>query len=371
MGTDLNTLIDQAQQLPQISAPALKAYHLHSPELCAAVNSALSKRDNIHALIGNNPLEVMYENHSHHAAFMTSVFSTANYELLARTLPWTYQVYSSRGFLFDYFRFELEAWIMAVKNVLPVEAGKGICCVYTWMLEKHEEIVRLACRSDYSNPPPVAAQWLAQKNIFLNALLTGDHRRCIKLAEEQVRTGADLEEFYLNIVHPCMYEIGILWERGFVSVAQEHLASSIVSRILVHTSMIETTAPHLPYRALVSAAADEFHEIGAWMVSDILEHDGWQVRYLGANTPTEGLIKMLKNFKPHILALSVTMPFNLHKAKASIQQIKAETELKDLFIIVGGNAFNPSEDLWRSCGADAWAANVHDLRSITKRFTAT
>ncbi|MGC9519102.1 MAG: cobalamin B12-binding domain-containing protein [Desulfuromonadaceae bacterium] len=370
MGNDLDELITRAQQLPQIPFEDIKAYHEHIPELCAAVDTELDKRDDILRLIGNNPLEVMYENHKHHAAFMTSVFSTANYELLARTLPWVYQVYSSKKFLFDYFPLELNAWIRAIQNMLSPEAAEKICAVYTWMLEQHHTVINIACSSDYSTPPPLEPEWLAQKNAFLNALLAGDHRKCVSLAEAQVKTSADLNVFYLNIVQPCMYEVGILWERGFISVAQEHLTSSIVGRVLAQASMIDINAPPLKARAIVSAAPNELHEIGAWMVSDILEHDGWQVRYLGANTPTEDLIKMLKTFKPHILALSVTMPFNLHKAKESIQQIRAEDELKDVFIIVGGNAFRQSQDLWQSCGADAWAANVHDLRNITAGFTA-
>jgi len=370
MGTNLDTLITQTQQLPQIPVAAINAYHQHIPEMCAAVDCALSERPDIYSLIGNNPLQVMYDNHKHHAAFMTSVFSTANYELLARTLPWVYQVYSSKNFLFDYFPVELRAWIMTVQDALPSEAAEKICAVYTWMLQQHDKVVKLACSTDYSTSPPLDPEWLAQKNIFLNALLTGDHRQCVKLAVAQVSTSKELEGFYLNIVQPCMYEIGILWERGFISVAQEHLASSIVGRVLAQVSMVDISAPPLPYRVLVTAAPDEFHEIGAWMVSDILEHDGWQVRYLGANTPTADLVKMLQCFQPHILALSVTMPFNLHKTKVAVEQIKAEAGLKDLFIIVGGNAFSQSKDLWRSCGADAWAANIHDLRNITARLNA-
>ncbi|MFO7832461.1 MAG: cobalamin-dependent protein [Desulfuromonadaceae bacterium] len=368
MGLTLDSLVTHAQQLPQIPVAAISAYHQHTPEICASVDATLSRREDINTLVGNNPLQVMYENHKHHAAFMTSVFSTANYELLARTLPWVYQVYSSKKFLFDYFPLELEAWIHAVRTSLSSEEAENICTVYTWMLNQHEGIVKLACAADYSTQPPLEPQWLAQKNNFLNVLLEGDHREAVRLSEIMVRSSGDLEDFYLNIVQPCMYEIGILWERGFISVAQEHLASSIVSRLLAGVSMVDITAAPLKNRAVITAAPDEFHETGAWMVSDMLEHDGWQVRYLGANTPAEDLIKMLKSFHPHLLALSVTMPFNLYKAQEVIRSIKSEAGLKDLYIIVGGNAFSQSKDLWRKTGADAWAANIHDLRNITARF---
>lgn len=368
MGLALDSVVIQAQQLPQIPVAAISAYHQHAREMCAVVDATLSKHEDINILIGNNPLQVMYDNHTHHAAFMTSVFSTANYELLARTLPWVYQVYRNKNFLFDYFPLELKAWIDAVRTALTPEDAENIYAVYRWMLNQHENIVKLACDVDYSTQPPINPQWLAQKNTFLKALLAGDHHECVKLSKTLVRSSVDLEDFYLNIVQPCMYEIGILWERGFISVAHEHLASAIVGRVLAGASMVDISAAPLETRAVITASPDEFHEIGAWMVSDILEHDGWQVRYLGANTPTEDLIKMLKCFHPHILALSVTMPFNLHKVQQMIRSIRAEADLNGLYIIVGGNAFSQSKDLWRSSGADAWAANIHDLRSITAGF---
>ena len=368
MGLTLDSLVTHAQQLPQIPVAAISAYHQHTPAMCAAVDAALSRREDINTLVGNNPLQVMYDNHKHHAAFMSSVFSTANYELLARTLPWVYQVYSNKKFLFDYFPYELEAWIDAVRSNLTPEAAENICTVYRWMLSRHEDLVTLASGTDYSTQPPLDPQWLTQKNNFLNVLLEGDHREAVRLSEIMVRSSGDLEDFYLNIVQPCMYEIGILWERGFISVAQEHLASSIVSRVLAGVSMVDISTEPLKNRAVITAAPDEFHETGAWMVSDMLEHDGWQVRYLGANTPAEDLIQMLKSFHPHLLALSVTMPFNLYKAQEVIRSIKSESGLKDIYIVVGGNAFSQSKDLWRTTGADAWAANIHDLRNITARF---
>ena len=366
----LDALILEAQTLPQIPLCALSAYHHHTAAMVAQVDAALSARDDIRHLIGNNPLQVMFDNHKHHAAFMTSVFSTGTYELLARTLPWVYQVYATRNFCYDYFPVELKAWMEALESHLSPEDAEPVRAVYAWMLRQHQNVIHLALNSDSSTAPPLDPEWLKQKNAFLSALLSGEHRRCVRLAESLVKTSADLEGFYLNIVQPCMYEVGILWERGFISVAQEHLASSIVGRVLAQVSMVDISASPLEARAIVTAAPDEFHEIGAWMVSDILEHDGWKVRYLGANTPVEDLIQMLKSFRPHILAMSVTMPFNLHKARQTIEQIRTQADIKDVYIIVGGSAFNYSSELWRSSGADAWAGNIHELRNITARFKA-
>jgi methanogenic corrinoid protein MtbC1 len=106
-------------------------------------------------------------------------------------------------------------------------------------------------------------------------------------------------------------------------------------------------------RALVSAAPNEFHELGARMVADFLEMDGWDVRYLGANTPAPELISMVAATDPDLVLLSVGMSFNLGRTEALIRRLKASGgRFKTM---VGGLAFLHAQDAWRQVGADAFA----------------
>lgn len=361
MHNPLQEMIEEALTLPPIPLREIDAYHECSAALVHDVNEALRAHASIHSLIGNNPLQVMYDNHKHHAAFMATVFRIQSYELLVRTVPWVYRSYHAHRFSYEYFPRELEAWISAIRkhSDQPMDT---IVQVYRWLLSKHAVMMGLA-DSDMPCVPPVSDAWLEQKNAFQAGLQRGDHQACLALARELVHQCSDVAAFYLYIIQPAMYEIGLLWERAIISVAQEHLASAIVSRVMAGVNMLVSGTRPSRGKAVIASAPDEFHEIGGWMIADILACEGWDVRYLGANTPQDALISLLADFKPEALGLSVTMAFNIEKTRAIIDTIRKHPELKTIRIIVGGRVFNENPEIWRILGADAWAANLsHALK---------
>ena len=72
----------------------------------------------------------------------------------------------------------------------------------------------------------------------------------------------------------------------------------------------------------------------------------------------EDLIGMVEDYKPQILALSVTMPFNILNACEVIARIRKSPSIEQTKVIVGGRAFNETPDLWKSTGADGFGANI-------------
>jgi len=363
MYLNFDEIVKEARDLPLIPLARTTVYQEKIPILIKYVDDTLSSNPIIHELIGNNPLQIMYDNHSHHGAFMATVFSIGNYELLARTIPWVYRTYSAHNFSYDYFPLELNAWLEALDKYTTSNMTEEIKSVYAWMIKRHENMIYLS-QTETELQLPISEDWLERKNTFLAALLGGDHKKCLKIAKESISTGKDIEQFYMHIIQPVMYEIGMLWERGTISVAQEHLASAIVGRVMASNSLLEVIPDAVMTKAVITSAPNEFHEIGAWMIADILEHEGWDVRYLGANTPANDLLELLRSFQPRVLALSVTMPFNILKAKEIINAIRADAELNKMQIIIGGRPFNENVELWRSTGADYFAANATEIKTL-------
>ncbi|MBF0302768.1 MAG: cobalamin-dependent protein [Desulfamplus sp.] len=365
----MDEIIKEASSLPFITLKTATAHHVHTPDMVIYVNSALTTTPDIYRIIGNNPLSMMYDNHKHHAAFMSTVFNTSNYELLVRTVSWVYRAYHTHGFQFDYFLLELNAWIRANNEYLDKKDADAINVIYEWLISRHNDMISIAL-SGIEYALPVSENWLELKNNFQSALLDGDHRKALELAMESTKTDSELENFYLHIIQPSMYEIGMMWEKAEISVAQEHLASAIVGRIMASVSsgkdndIINKSCG----RAIVTASPNEFHEIGAWMIADTLEHDGWDVRYLGANMPKEDLILFIKSFIPDLLAISVTMPFNLSYSKEVIAQLRSDNELKNIKVMIGGRVFNETPRLWESTGADGFAPNLEEAKSLARRW---
>ncbi len=238
-----------------------------------------------------------------------------------------------------------------------------IVAVYQWMIERHQDIITLS-RQNLPPLPVVESVWLERQNDFRVAALRGDHHQCLQMARDLVNEPTDIGDFYLQILQPVLYDVGILWEQNKISIAQEHLVSAIVTRVMATIYQVLQEPAEARGRVLVTACAGEYHEIGAMMISDMLELDGWQICYLGANVPTADLLEQLRVFEPDALALSVTMSFNINKAAEVIKQIRQDPLLTPIRIIVGGRAFNDGKEAWKQVGADARADNIAEIRQV-------
>jgi len=165
-----------------------------------------------------------------------------------------------------------------------------------------------------------------------------------------------------------MYAIGRLWERGEISVAQEHLASALVARLMAVSYPNLEIVPSPKGRAVVTAAPNEFHETGARCVADLLALDGCEIHYLGANTPPAELRRYLRQIKPDLLAISVAMPFNLDSTQELVTAIKEDNTLKSLKVMVGGLAFAELPELWQLTMADGYAPDAKGAVALPRSW---
>ncbi len=364
----MEELVKEAKEKLHVSIESNSLYEKMKDVLLESVNNEMTSRPDIHELIGHNPLQMMYDNHQNHINFMINVFKFGYFEMLVKIVPWVYRSYHSHGFAYDYFPVELKTWQKAIKENLDEKNACEINSVYDWLIEKHDLMLDLF-KKEPSLDISVLPEWKDKKEKFVSFLLDADFESCIKMAEEIVKSPEDLRDFYLQIIRPALYHIGILWEKGEITVAEEHLATAIVGRI---TSNIYTKfrfGEQKKGKIILTAAPNEFHEVGGRIVADLLEIKGWDVLYLGANTPEKELLKLIRKVEPQILGISVAMPFNIDKAWKIISLLKSDKITGDMKIMVGGMGFNAFPDLWRTVGADGWAPDADSAVKLVEQWT--
>lgn len=340
-----------------VPGTAAAEYEERRAELVAAVNRAMDADPLVDSLIGGSPRDLMYDNHRHHAEFISNVLRFSQFELLDRVLPWVYNSYHSHGFSYDYFPKALAAWQNAVRSVLSPRSQPPVLAVYDWMLARHRENIARAGEAALL-PPAGEGRWAQTRAAWLAAALAGDSRAARSAAEAAVHGLEDMKTFYLEVLQPALREVGRLWQTGEVSVAQEHLATSIAGRTMAAFYVKFMDRKPTRGAAVITAAPDEYHEVGARMVADFLELDGWDTAFLGANTPATEVVALLKTRKPAILGISVMMPFNLAKAEQLIAAVRAEPALSGVKIMVGGGAVNLAPEIKERIKADGWAADA-------------
>jgi len=361
----LNIGAEITSNLEKITLKAAEEYNKKMNTLIKEVNENLSQRDDLMQLIGNNSIKKMKDNHENHAGFMYNSFKVKSEKLFINTIIWVYRTYKNHGFSYQYFPVELKAWKSAVNNNLSSENSELIINIYNLMLDNHKLFVKES-ESREDNEFEVSNNQFNSPDEFLKALLEGNHDQCLSEAEN-IKSKDEMLLYFENMIKPTMYKVGSLWEKGVISTAQEHLASSIVARVNSSIYANNISLKKNKGKAVISAAVNEFHEIGARIIADTLESSGWEVDYLGADTPPDDLIELLKIKKPFMVGLSAAMPFNIVPLKETISKIRDEEELKNIKILVGGKIFNENLKLWEKVGADACAFDSKEaLRQANK-----
>ena len=100
------------------------------------------------------------------------------------------------------------------------------------------------------------------------------------------------------------------------------------------------------------------------MVADFLEVAGFEVRFLGANVPTDTLVAMLDDQPPGLLALSATTPASLAEVRRVIYAVRASG--KGVPIAVGGQLFSTQPTLRKDLRVDLYACHPRHLVAATR-----
>jgi MerR family transcriptional regulator, light-induced transcriptional regulator len=176
--------------------------------------------------------------------------------------------------------------------------------------------------------------------------------------------GVSAREVYLDVLGPAMLEIGARWQRGIASIGQEHLATAVVDSIMARLAGQLGTNPPVRRRIVLACTDGELHETGLRMVRDFLEGDGWEVFYLGAETPSDSLQLLVDRAQPDVVGLSTTLPNRIPVARATVAALRSRPAPP--FILLGGHAYGGDAALARRIGADAFAANAGEASRLLR-----
>ncbi|WP_052090930.1 ATP-binding protein [Desulfosporosinus sp. HMP52] len=199
---------------------------------------------------------------------------------------------------------------------------------------------------------------------FLEALLRGDQQSARKYILVGVEQGVGIKDIYLNVLQCVQREIGQLWQTNRISIAQEHYCSATVQLIMAQLYPQFIQANRNGRKIMVACVSGELHEIGARMVSDFFEIEGWDANYIGANTPPNEILETLTKLNSDVLALSVTMPNHVGKVREVISLVRSSKLGQRTKIIVGGYPFNIQPNLWRQVGADGFGYDAQDAINV-------
>lgn len=200
---------------------------------------------------------------------------------------------------------------------------------------------------------------------YLRAQLGGDRREALRLiVDEGLGRGLSCEDVHKVIRH-AQVEIGRLWQEDRISIAQEHMATAISQLVLSHVYQYAHPPTSNGKKVMVACVEGELHEFPARLVADALDLAGFDVRYLGASVPHDGLLQIIATEKPDLLVLSATMTFNVPQLRTAVARVRERWAT--LPLAVGGGACTLSPGLAAELNADLAGADADELVALARR----
>lgn len=154
------------------------------------------------------------------------------------------------------------------------------------------------------------------------ALLDSVRRSAIAAIEQQLAdalVALGSHNFITAVATPLLYQVGDGWERGEISVAQEHLVSACLRNLLA--GLLRTRRGADDPTLLLATAPGERHEFGLLLIALAARDVGVGVRYLGVDLPPQEIVATARQAGSRIVGLSAVTDAHRDSAVATLRTL--------------------------------------------------
>lgn len=343
-------------------------------DICARAGRAIRERraaiaeamvrgisDRAPAIAGDR-LERLLDEAESHVTYLAQALSVQRPALFMDYVAWSRGVAAARGEPVEVVDDSLRGLRVALAAELdPAAAALGAAYL-------DEALASERARSMPSHLENERQPLVMVARAYLDALLRGDRRRALQLVHGALAEGAPVRDVYLWIFQATQREIGRLWQINRINVAQEHYCTAVTQLAMSQLYDRVFAAERRGRTFVASCVRGELHEIGARMVADFLEMDGWDTHYLGASVPPDDVVRTVIERAADVLGLSATLAIHVEDVADLIARVRREPACARVQIVVGGHPFRIAPDLYREIGADGSAADALASVALANRL---
>jgi len=145
---------------------------------------------------------------------------------------------------------------------------------------------------------PLVADLATQLQQALDAFDAGAAQGAI----DRLFAAVSVEFALAEVLIPYLHDLGTRWAAGAATVAQEHFASNLIRARLVGLAQ-DWGAGGSP-TSVVACLPGEAHDLGLVMLGLLMARRGWQVTFLGADTPFDSLESTVQALRPSVVVLA-------------------------------------------------------------------
>jgi MerR family transcriptional regulator, light-induced transcriptional regulator len=170
--------------------------------------------------------------------------------------------------------------------------------------------------------------------------------------------------FLDGLVAPLLRRMGEEWEAGRLAVAQEHLATAIIQRVLegiIHFLVPPHGAPNL----LLATLAGDQHKMGTLLAATAAAAEGWRVTYLGPDLPAEEIATAAVAAGARVVGVSIVRMAERDRALAGLRTLRARLPGSVPLLAGGAGAVDLAPEL--DGGGVHVIADLSELRAALRK----
>ena len=130
-----------------------------------------------------------------------------------------------------------------------------------------------------------------RRHRLVERMVRGDEAGAWLIVESALASGATPSDIYQDLMAPALHDVGDRWVDGSISIADEHMASVVATR------MVGRLGPRFARRGrtrgsvVVGTPSGESHSLPGAMLADQLRGAHFEVIDLGVNAPVESFVQ--------------------------------------------------------------------------------
>ena len=279
------------------------------------------------------------------------------YELMAGILKSRFD----REQMKEYVISHLDAIRVSIPEVVSPEKHQKL----QELIENAQQSIREYIPGNKANRQSCYEKEIAQ---YMDCLFQKDSRHALSLVRGFIDQGIYLDDIYVEILSESMRRVGELWHTGEITVDMEHYCTSATQMAMAQMYDQLFSGERRNKTVLSVCPGMELHEMGARIVADLFENHGWNSIFLGAAVPVDYIMDSVRENKPDLVTLSVSMPQHLMDCETAVREIKKD--FPDIKVAVGGEAFKSTSEIWKKWPVDIYSKDARELLKKAENLCA-
>ena len=193
---------------------------------------------------------------------------------------------------------------------------------------------------------------------YMEHLLAGNRCEAREMITATLDRGLCGRKLIQSVIWPAMVQVERLYDEGKINRLLEHLATRINRMVADQVQAHLARNPKNGMRLLVSCGDGEREELGAQMIGDLFEAEGWGVWLLGSGVPNDEILELLGKLRPDVLCIYGAQPVGVPSVRRLIDLIRDIGAHEQMQVMVVGGVFNRAVGLDEEVRADLFAADA-------------